>query len=261
MIESSGKWDSRDTMRSMESMREQHISIFGAQGHFGGRLLSRLGEIKPQGVYIEPVVEREKNREAAFNSNLVILTVRPSQVLETLNGIKTPLNTDAQILSFAAGVPLSQISKAAHRPSARMMSDPWFNVSAYVLGERFSKDKNEFIFNYLTRMKPIELTNDESIDRFTLLISQLFVAHILGRTGVIASAEQHAQFIAAQLKCKPELLMDLKTEDDPQKALEVIETSDRVSVSEKFRDALIKMPKVSPADLFVAVSEEFKHSE
>jgi len=242
-------------------MNEQRISIFGAQGHFGSRLLPRLEEIKPQGVQLEPVTKRERNKEAALNTNLLVLTVRPSQVLDTLNGIKAPLSPDAQILSFAVGVPLSAISKAVHRPSARMMSDPWFNVSAFVLGERFSKDKNEFIFNYLTRMKPIELKSDGSIDRFTALLGQLFVSHLLGKTGAIQKSEEHAKFVAAQKEfaCEADSLLNLKTGNDPEEALQTMATPG--GISEKFRDALLAKPKTSPADLFVYVSEFLKRSE
>ncbi|OGG79125.1 hypothetical protein A3A39_00685 [Candidatus Kaiserbacteria bacterium RIFCSPLOWO2_01_FULL_54_13] len=251
----------RNSLDGMERIAERRIAVFGAQGHFGSKLMARLSEIKPAGVALDPVTERERNAEAAFNSDMVVLTVRPAQVLETLDRMQRRLNPSAQILSFAANssplvdVSVGGIASLAHRPTARMMADPWWNISAYVLGEGFSKEGYQFVFNNLTRRKPTQLAGDGTLDKFTLLLSQLFVSVLLERTGELKSAVPHIKFIAAQkgFECDPASLGNLEAGPDPVGSLKEFATPGGISV--RFRDALRLDPKIEPADLFVGVNE------
>jgi hypothetical protein len=255
MPDSFEKKRTQDRMSGPEALGDMHISVIGAQGHFGSHLVPHLQEIMPHGVTIEPIVERERNKEAAFRSDMIILAVQPGQMQLTLALLKEGINADARVLSFAARVPLEDIVKSINLPAARMMADPWWNVSAYVLGEGFVKDRCEFIFNYLTEMKPVQLPDNAAIERFTLLLCQLFVAVLLERAGELETAAPHVRFVAAQkeFNCDPEMLAHIKTGPDAVASLRMFATPK--GISERFRDALRADTRIEPEALLKTISD------
>ncbi len=251
-----------DEVRGPEQIGEKNIAVFGAQGHLGHLLVDRLNEINPGGAKITPVTKRAENKEAAFRSDLVVLTVRPDQVHATLFGIRQSIAPPAQVLSFAAGVPLEDISGAVRRPAARMMTDPWWNTSAFVLGDQFSKEGYEFLFNNLTRMKSIQLKDDASIDRYTLLLCQVFVALLLDRMGELKFVDRHLQFVAAQkeFKCDSAEFKKFVTGPDPAEALRTLATPG--GVTERFLNVTRrKGANAKPADILLEVTETLKHAD
>src|SRR3989344_982854 len=254
MIDSLKPKSCNDRIRGVEPMMDRTVTVFG-QGHFGTPLTARLREISPEGVSILPVAKRENNKEAAFHSGLSVLTVRPEQVAQTLSDIKIPLNTDAQVLSFAANVSdkddvsLRHLEQLVHRPVARMMTAPGGSIAAYVLGEGFSKGGYEFIFNYLTRMKPIELKSDRALDKYTILLAHMHVAQLLKGVGLIENADKHIRFVLGKLGIDPEKFGRYEVGDDPPEiALEKIATPG--GVSERFIKIFRDNPRISPESVF-----------
>ena len=259
----------RDKMPSIEPLEERHVSVFGAQGHLGSALLSRLSALagpatKIEGVAGERGPERDMlNIDAAHRSDLLILSVRPDQVAHTLRGIHDHLRIEAQVLSFAANTSAKRnlstemVARAAGRPAARGMTDTHFNLAAFTLGEHFSTRGYESIFEKLSRTPPLMLKDDAALDRFSVMLCQLFVATLMEQMGEIKSAEPHVAFLTAQKEFRYDhaTLLPLDV-GNAQTALEEIATPG--GISERFVRALRERPHARPADLFLEVSRSLK---
>ncbi len=262
--------EGKENPREIERLEEAHISVFG-QGHFGRPLTERLKQISPPTLRVDAVggakgAERDMlNIDAARRSKLLILATRPDQVAPTLRGVRDYVQIEAQVLSFAANtssernLSTEMLARASGRPAARGMADTHFNISAFVLGEKFSTRGYEFIFEKLSRLKPLVLKNDAALDRYSIMLSHLLVALLMERAGEIRSAEPHAHFLSAQKEFPYDLkdLLSFSLSDDAEGSLKEVATPG--GISERFRNALLKKPDMKPADLLLMVAESLKH--
>lgn len=207
-----------------------NIGIFGAQGHLGHSLVARLNEIKPAAAHIFATIDRLRNAQLAAVSDLAVVVVRPQHVGALLAQIKDPLKPNAQILSFAAGVPLDDIAALAKRPVARGMADPWWNFAGFVYGADFSRDAYAFIFERLGR-KIIPLENESGIDAFTAHFVQFYVVLFLKAAGEIQDIGSHLAYLAPFLQSTPQELAALTPAGDPAEELRKLATPGGVTES------------------------------
>ena len=200
-----------------------NIGIFGAQGHLGHSLVTRLNEIKPASVQISGTVDKERNRELAAQADLAIIAVRPRDVAALLNEIKTSLKPGAQVLSFAAGVPIADIAHIVGRPVARGMADPWWNFAGFVYGENFSTNGYQFLFDKLGK-NTIPLADESGIDAFTAYFVHAYVVLFLKELGELRNADVHLSYLAPFLNSAPEELAALTSEGDAAEELRKLAT-------------------------------------
>lgn len=274
-------FDRYDRDGDLEPLSEKSVAVFGAQGNLGTNLCDRLQHIKPGRMGVVATVAKDLNKEAALESDLVILTVRPDQIESLLAEISrpsatspAPLKQSGQVLSFAAHYPIVSrseikgISEITGRPAARGMTDPYWNISAFVIGEGFSEENYGFLFDGLTRTKPLRFKDDVAIDRFTVLISHLFTILLLKKIRGIKDANEnlksianllnvdaHLHFVSSELGISTEEFEKYETGNDPEISLKTIAT--RGGVVERIVETLRQSPDIQPADLFsLALSSE-----
>ncbi len=238
--------EKKTNFRAPKQLEKKNISVIG-MGRFGSRLAKRLEEIAPPTAHIQPVADRSLNRTAASNSDLVVLTVRPNQMRETLGHMRWQLNVDAQVVSFAAHVALQEIEQMSGRPTARFMSDPWFQISAYVLGEGFSTQGLEYLFDGLTAVKPLKLNSNEEMEIFTHSIAHLFAVLFLRATGELENADAHLEYLAKKTGMSIDDFLGLQMEDSPQESVRIFATPG--GVTEGIMKKLKENPSIRPEEV------------
>lgn len=229
------------------------IGIFGAQGHFGGSLYSRLQEIKPEHVELIPTVDKDHNKEIAELCDVVILVVQPYKMEALIQEIAPVLQPHCRVLSFAAKFPYSKISAEIKNPVARGMADPWWNISAFFLDENFAPGGLDFIFNALTKESPLLVKKDEEIDAFAIFISYLFVTLLLQKLGRLSNPLAHLEFLSDYIHLPMGKLQTLMPEGDPEHLLVLMAT--KGGITEKILQTLEVQPEIEPAKLFTQILE------
>jgi pyrroline-5-carboxylate reductase len=199
------------------------IGVFGAQGHLGHSLVARLHVLKPASVNISGTADKEHNRELAAASDLSVVVVRPQDVAALLTEIKSSLKSGAQVLSFAAGIPLADIAAIAERPVARGMADPWWNFAGFVYGEGFSTEGYEFLFNTLGK-KTIPLATEPDIDAFTAYFVHAYIVLFLKQLGELQNADAHLSYLAPHLSSNVEEIRSCLPEGNPAELLKKLAT-------------------------------------
>ena len=232
-----------------------HIGIFGAQGHLGHSLVTRLNEIKPASVSVSGTADKEHNRELAARADLAIITVRPHDVAALLTEIKSSLRPDAQILSFAAGVSLGDITTIIERPVARGMADPWWNFAGFVYGENFSANGYQFLFDKLAK-KIIPLENESAIDAFTAYFVHLYIVLFLKADGELKDIDAHLADLAPFLHSTPQELAPLTPEGDAAEELRKLATPG--GVTEAILLAIRGDTNITPAAAHAAGMERIR---
>ncbi len=178
-----------------------NIAVIGAQGKFGSKLIERISSIKPTHVSLRGTVDKGHNLELVSWADLIILSVKPNQLMDLLNEIKSDLTNKKQILTFVAGVNISEYENIVSIPITRGMSDPWWNVGGFLIPDNFNKTDIDFIFDKMINQIVI-LKNDKDIQEFTFLISYLFVVILARKEEFISndSSNVHISYIQTKLK-------------------------------------------------------------
>lgn len=224
------------------------IGIFGAQGHFGSSLYKRLLETKPDTAELIPTVDKEHNKEIAASCELAIICVQSEKVSDLLAEISPVLKPNAEVLSFAARVPLAKMEELVPRPVARGIADPWWNVSAFYFGKDFSTFGLEFIFEHLTKEKALVAESDSDMHGFTVLNSHLFVTLLLEKLGRMPNVDHHLEFVASKLSLSKEKLVDFIPPGDPEELIRLMAT--KGGITEKIVQTLESQPDIEPQQLF-----------
>jgi pyrroline-5-carboxylate reductase len=224
------------------------LGIFGAQGHFGSSLYKRLQDIKPGAVELIPTVDKERNKEIAGSCDLVVICVQPKNVLGLISEIAPFLKPEAQILSFAARVPMDHMTGLVSHPVARGIADPWWKVSAFYFGRRFSTQGLEFIFEHLTKEKSLVAKSDAEMHGFTVLNSHLFVTLLLEKLGRMPNVDHHLRFLASKLSLPKRKLTELIPSGDPEELIKLMAT--KGGITEKIVQTIEAHPDIEPEQLF-----------
>ena len=232
-----------------------HIGIFGAQGHLGHSLVTRLNEIKPASVSVSGTADKEHNRELAARADLAIITVRPHDVAALLTEIKSSLKPDTQILSFAAGISIRDIAAIAGRPIARGMADPWWNFAGFVYDADFSRNGYDFIFERLGK-KIIPLDDESAIDAFTAYFVHLYIVLFLKADGELKDIDAHLADLAPFLHSTPQELAPLTPEGDAAEELRKLATPG--GVTEAILLAIRGDTNITPAAAHAAGMERIR---
>ena len=241
-----------------ETISAETIAVLGAQGRFGQSLCARLAEMRGDSSVVIPTADKMSNKEIAARSDVVMITVRPDQVGPLLHEISDRpdrLKPTARIVSFAARYPLTELASITKRPSARIMADPSWNISAYALGEGFSERDFSALFAGLTKIKPISLKSDTDINKFSVLLSYLLVVLILKKAGALDNSDKHLGYIADELS---KLGSDIKlsdfgqfeTEGDSAEALKELATPG--GITEKVIRG-INQSDINPGELYLSI--------
>ena len=232
---------------------DSHIAILGGQGKFGAALKERLAKSTERPVVITSTVDKIHNQEIASQSDLVVLTVQPNEVESILREIAPSIKPNAQIVSFAAGCPLHYISEITGKPAARGMADPWWNVSAAVLGKDFSEENFQRVFGGLTNKATLRLETDKDMEDFTVAISYTFVVLLMKEMGTINNVDEHLEFIAPRIGVTKDEIGNFLPHDNPNELLALIAT--KGGISESIMQAIQSEPNIKPSDLFDQISK------
>ena len=209
-------------------MKKTHVAVIGAQGHFGSALCTRMKETTSNAI-VSPTRDKSSNRKMAAEADVVLLTVRPDQAENVLKEIRDVLQPEALVVSFAARYPLTSVIEITERAGARIMADLFWNMSAFVVSDKFPPETFEGLFGNLTKTNPIQLADDKVMDAYTILLVHVLVVVLLERLERIDNAEEHLQFLSRELS---ELGGTLSIENfrnfdlgtDPEESLKLLAT-------------------------------------
>lgn len=140
------------------------IGILGGFGKFGGRINQRL---QKEGFNTVRSEDKEDNERIASDSDLTIICVPKEAVANVATEISS---ASTEVLSFAAGAPISNIRKESKKKVTRAMSDPFFIFAAY-FGD---SNKGIEILKHIADLVA-ELESEEQLDEFTLDLTIFFV--------------------------------------------------------------------------------------
>lgn len=143
------------------------IGIIGGYGKFGSKLTERL---ETRGFEILRSDDKFRNREIAYQSDVLFLAVPPSQIEAVLSEICDQVE-QIKIISCVAFIDLERIVELTHADCARIMCDPFFNFLA-VFGDL---ENGIEALESLSKNR-IDLLSDEEINRFTKILSVFFVS-------------------------------------------------------------------------------------
>ncbi len=211
-------------------MDSKKIVIFGAQGHLGHSLVARLNAIKPASVSIVGTTDKGHNKELAAEADLAVITVRPQHVASLLSEISPSLKPTAQILSFAAGVPIADIAASTKHPVARGMADPWWNFAGFVFGRDFKRDAFDFLFHQAGK-KTVPLQTEADIDAFTAYFVHAYIVLFMRRLGELENSNAHLAYLAPHLLSSVTELLSLTPEGDAAEELKKLATPGGVTES------------------------------
>ena len=246
-----------DTAERYDNVIEQStpatVAILGGQGAFGSALQERFAGATEKAVRLIPTTDKLHNQEIAAQSDVVVLTVQPDNVETLLREVSPSLKPEAQVVSFAAHYPLKSITQIAGRPAARGMADPWWNISAAVLGSGFSDENFHRVFDGLTKKPTLRLETDKEMDDFTAALSYAFVVLLMKEAGTINNPDAHLDFIAPRLGAPKEEIIGFLPQGNPTELLAKIAT--KGGVSESVMLAIQSDPNISPAELFARISK------
>lgn len=143
------------------------VGVLGGYGKLGSCLTQRLSD---EGLEVIRSRDKERNRDLAASSDVLVLAVPPSEVMGVLVDIRDAID-GVEVVSCSAFVDLATISSQVSANCIRVMCDPYFQLVA-VLGEAGLASP---VLEALSK-EYAQLESDEQIDDFTKLISIFFVA-------------------------------------------------------------------------------------
>lgn len=235
---------------------ENKVAIIGG-GNLGGAIVE--GILKTQNMAAENVyITRRRthlldhlkekkvnvissNVEAVTACNIIILAIKPYQVIDILQEVKSALTADKLVISLVAGVNIDVLQKAAGAdvPVFRAMPN-----TAIALGESMTciafekrwSDKQEIVESFFKGLGETAIINEELMAAATVLGScgiafalRFMRAAMQGGIEIGFSAEM-AQFITAQtMKGASELI--LKSNHHPEREIDKVTTPMGITIS------------------------------
>ena len=240
----------------MRTMNEKKVAIIGG-GNLGSALVEGIlhtQTMAAENVYItrrrthllnhlkeKKVNVLSSNVEAVEACDIIVLAIKPYQVIDVLQEVKGALNSDKIVVSFVAGVNIAELQKAAGAdiPVFRAMPN-----TAIALGESmtciaFDKkwdDKQDVVESLFNGLGSTAIINEELMAAATVLGScgiafalRFMRAATQGGIEIGFSAEM-AQFITAQtMKGASELI--LKSGHHPEREIDKVTTPMGITIS------------------------------
>lgn len=140
----------------------QTIGLIGS-GHLGKALSERIRETSDSQLLVS--TDRHHNVEIAQNSDLLILTVRPSQVSQVMTEVREKMKQRAVVLSFAAATPVRCIGDGFQNTVVRAMTDIQFRqITAQ------SHSVTDHLLSRVSKNSLLSAKNEDEIDAFTVLV-------------------------------------------------------------------------------------------
>ena len=222
----------------------------------GHRLSARLNEINPPSARIIGTVDKDHNPEIAKRSDMIVISVQPQYVKRLFtdpeHGIKRHLLPDANILSFAAGVPLKVLEECSGRPAARGIVDSAMRFAAFIKGTGFSEKGYEWLFDNLAQIS-LHFEDEEMFDTFILGTVQVTVAFLYANGVGRVDPERHLQYMSERLQMDAAALRSLVPAGNPNELLKKMAT--KGGVTEAAIQALQANPNIAPAELFELIKK------
>lgn len=218
------------------------IGIIGGYGKFGTQLAKKL---ETGGFEVQRSPDKSKNTELARASDVLFLSVPPSQLEAVMREIRDIVG-QTEVISCAALVDVENVAKLIRSNCVRIMCDPQFHLLA-ILG---SPEKGMDALDCLTE-RQVRLQNDKEINRFTKLISVFFV--VLSIKGASSSV-----FLEAYNQ-----LLPFFSDEDLRKALSEIVAPEgglyltKGGISEFITNQIHDNPEISFEELLRSIDEKF----
>ena len=166
------------------------IGVIGS-GHMGQALVKGLVErsVYPQNISVFDLdrkkvdaVKKEahvkiakSNRHCASLSDVIILAVKPKDLLGVAEEIKSILNQESLVISIAAGVPLAKIETAFNKPVALVRVMPNMpalvgaGMSALSLGKRATQKHRKIAEAIFSAIGDVVVTPEKMLDLVTAI--------------------------------------------------------------------------------------------
>lgn len=159
------------------------------------------------------------------------------------------------IISFVGHFPIQKIRKIAKRNVIRAIADPWFNFSAFIKDGIQTPSSLDFIFEGITKNKPIYFTKDAEIDLFTIYFCYLFVVLLLNKQKIPISTDDHLGYISSVLNVSKDDLLMYVPGGDPEELLTLLAT--KGGITEMIHSLFVENPNILPIDIIAEVSRKF----
>ena len=229
------------------------IGIIGGQGKFGQKLSAALTNSAGDNFAVESTGSREDTARIAQEADILLIAVRPEQVLNTLRQLQPHLLREKEIISFAAAVSRDSMQEAAGQSVQRAMMDPGATFGMITADE--STREFDSIFERIVTQKIVSATSDEQVDLFTATLSYLFTTSMwsqIMREGDDSWHKKHMEFIERESDLSKQeiesVLQDIKKKNSARSDL--VEKATPGGVSESLLEALERSDEISAESLF-----------
>jgi len=183
------------------------IGLIG-YGHFGKALAQKIEQTSTNQLIIS--TDKTQNIQIAKTADILIITVRPTQLPAVLNEIKPHLNPEAIILSFIGSIPATQIAQGIPNKVIRAMADIHFRQ---IIAQ--PNEITDELLKPISQNPLIAAKSEDDIDTFAVLIGCLpgvSAWHFAHNQNAQEWLNGYAQFIEQKLNISKTITWEITEE-------------------------------------------------